>query len=47
MSAEALLEGLDPEQRKAAMKAIREADWAGEQAPTVKASPHATRGLAF
>ena len=41
------IDRLDPEQRKAAMKAIREADWAGEQAPTIKASPHATRGLAL
>jgi peptide deformylase len=37
---------LDPEQRKAAMRAIRESDWFGLDAPpTVKVSPHATRGL--
>jgi peptide deformylase len=41
------IDRLDPEQRKAAMKAIREADWAGEAPPTIKASPHATRGLAL
>jgi peptide deformylase len=41
------IDRLDPEQRKAAMKAIREADWSGDQPLTVKASPHATRGLAF
>ncbi len=41
------IDRLDPEQRKAAMKAIREADWAGGQAPTIKASPHPTRGLAL
>jgi peptide deformylase len=38
---------LDREARKAAMKAIREAAWFGEPAPTVKISPHATRGLGF
>ena len=31
---------LDRETRKAAMKAIREAEWFGEPAPTVKLSPH-------
>ncbi len=31
---------LDAATRKAAMKAIREADWNGLQAPTVKESPH-------
>ncbi len=35
-----------PEQRKLAMKAIREAEWAGAAAPTVKVSPHATFGQA-
>jgi len=37
---------LDRETRKAAMRAIREADWfnAGSP-PTVKISPHATNGL--
>lgn len=38
---------LDPEQHKAAMKAIREADWSGRPVPSVKVSPHATRGLAL
>ena len=38
---------LDPEARKAAMKAIRESDWFGLEKPTVKVSPHATRGLGF
>ena len=36
---------LDRETRKAAMRAIREAEWFGEPAPTVKLSPHPTRGL--
>ena len=36
---------LDRETRKAAMKAIREAEWFGEPAPTVKLTPHPTRGL--
>jgi peptide deformylase len=27
------------------MKAIRDAEWAGQEAPTVKVSPHATFGL--
>lgn len=31
---------LDPETRKAAMKAIREAEWFGEQPPDVRISPH-------
>ena len=35
------LDRLDREQRKAAMKAIREAEWAGGAAPVVKVSPHA------
>jgi peptide deformylase len=36
---------LDREMRRAAMKAIREADWNGGPAPTVKVSPHNTFGL--
>jgi peptide deformylase len=36
---------LDPATRKAAMKAIREAEWAGVGAPTVKVSPHPTLGF--
>ena len=39
------IDRLDPEQRKLAMKAIREAEWAGEPAPVVRLSPHATGGL--
>lgn len=31
---------LDRETRKAAMRAIREAEWSGQPAPTVKESPH-------
>jgi peptide deformylase len=38
---------LDPASRKAAMKAIRESDWFGLEKPTVRVSPHATRGLAL
>ena len=38
---------LDAETRKLAMKAIREADWSGLDAPVVKTSPHAMHGLAF
>jgi peptide deformylase len=38
---------LDPEQRKLAMKAIREAEWFGQPAPVVKASPHPTLGKAL
>ena len=40
------IDRLDPEQRKIAMRAIREAEWSGLSAPTVKVSPHATGGLA-
>jgi peptide deformylase len=41
------LDRLDRETRKQAMKAIRESDWfgAGQAAPTMKLSPHPTRGL--
>ena len=38
------IDRLDRESRKAAMKAIREAEWAGEAPPTVKVSPHAMFG---
>ncbi len=41
------IDRLDPEQRKAAMKAIREAEWFGEPAPVVKQSPHRTFGKAL
>ncbi len=38
---------LDSEGRKAAMRAIREAEWFGLDRPTVKVSPHRTDGLGF
>ena len=38
---------LDTAARKAAMKAIRESEWFGLEQPTVKLSPHATRGLSI
>jgi peptide deformylase len=38
---------LDVETRKEAMREIRAADWSGLVAPTVKVSPHPTRGLAL
>ena len=38
------IDRLDPEQRKTAMRAIREAEWAGGTVPTVKLSPHSTFG---
>jgi peptide deformylase len=39
------IDRLDREQRKAAMKAIREAEWSGLSMPVVKASPHAFSGV--
>ncbi len=39
------IERLDPETRKLAMRAIRESEWFGAPPPTVKLSPHPTRGL--
>jgi peptide deformylase len=38
------VERLDRETRKQAMRAIRESDWFGSP-PTIKVSPHPTRGL--
>ncbi|MBC3841857.1 peptide deformylase [Streptacidiphilus sp. 4-A2] len=38
------IDRLDREQRKAALRAIRESEWAGGGAPQVKVSPHATFG---
>jgi peptide deformylase len=38
------IDRMDRAQRKLAMKAIRDAEWAGEQAPTVRLSPHSTFG---
>ena len=37
---------LDRETRKAALRAIREAEWFGDSAPQVRVSPHATHGTA-
>ena len=39
------IDRLDDETRRAAKKAIREAEWFGVQAPRVKVSPHPTGGL--
>jgi len=39
------IDKLDTLARKAAMKEIRESEWFGLERPTVKLSPHATRGL--
>ena len=41
------IDRLDREQRKLALRALREAEWSGVPAPTVKESPHATHGLAL
>ena len=41
------IDRMDTEQRKLAMKAIREAEWFGEPAPIVKDSPHQTFGKAI
>jgi peptide deformylase len=41
------IDRLDREQRKVALRAIREAEWAGAPTPTVKVSPHATFGKAL
>jgi peptide deformylase len=38
------IDRLDAATRKEAMRAIREAEWAGDAAPIVKVSPHATMG---
>ena len=38
------IDRMDREQRKVAMKTIREAEWAGGSTPVVKLSPHATFG---
>lgn len=39
------IDKLDAEARKAAMREIRDSDWFGLGGPTVKVSPHPTRGL--
>lgn len=41
------IDRMDAEQRKAAMKAIRQAEWFGDAAPVVKESPHRTFGKAI
>jgi len=41
------IDRMDRAQRRLALKAIREAEWMGEQAPVVRASPHATFGRAL
>ena len=40
------IDRLDREQRKAALRAIREAEWSGAAVPQVKISPHSTFGSA-
>ena len=40
------IDRLDPETKKAALEAIREAEWANDPAPVVKASPHPLFGRA-
>jgi len=39
------IDKLDKQARREAMKLIRESEWFGEPAPTVRISPHATNGL--
>jgi peptide deformylase len=39
------IDRLDRETRKLAMKAIREAEWFGQETPLVKVSPHAMKGF--
>jgi len=41
------IDRMDDAQRKAAMKAIRDAEWWGDPVPRVRVSPHKTRGQAF
>lgn len=41
------IDRMNRDQRKLALKAIRAAEWAGQQPPTVKASPHSTFGQAL
>ena len=40
------IDRLDPEQRKLANRAIREAEWWGEPVTEIRTSPHATGGQA-
>ena len=41
------IDRLDPQQRKLANRAIREAEWWGDPVPRVRVSPHETRGQAI
>lgn len=41
------IDRMDREQRKLALKAIREAEWAGQAPPDVRTSPHGTFGQAL
>jgi peptide deformylase len=41
------IDRMDRDQRKLALKAIREADWTGQATPVVRDSPHATFGQAL
>jgi peptide deformylase len=41
------IDRLDPDARKAAMREIRDSEWFGLEQPTVRVSPHPTRGLAL
>jgi peptide deformylase len=41
------IDRLDREQRKLAMRAIREAEWSGQAVPDVRLSPHALHGRAL
>jgi peptide deformylase len=41
------IDRMDREQRKLALKAIREAEWSGQPVPQIKQSPHATFGRAL
>ncbi|MGI8333987.1 peptide deformylase [Actinomadura scrupuli] len=41
------LDRMDPEQRKLAMKAVREAEWFGDPVPVIRESPHQTFGRAL
>jgi peptide deformylase len=41
------IDRMDRDQRKLALKAIREAEWAGQAPPEVRSSPHTTFGKAL
>ncbi len=41
------IDRLDREQRKLAMRAIRDAEWAGQPVPEIRSSPHALYGQAL